>query len=206
MLVPASRFSYDSQVTLLNWLAAAVLFLQLPIPIYWILLHPMAGFWRGRSKFALILALLLSWPPVCAVVVLFRHELFRPAPPHVWVIALGIALIALEIGLFGTLTSDLGAARLVGKTEIDGGGSLARKGIYARLRHPRYAGSFLAIAGACLLGARTALWLLAALWTALMLIVISLEEREMRSRFGAQYREYSREVPRFVPAWRPHGR
>jgi protein-S-isoprenylcysteine O-methyltransferase Ste14 len=209
-LVRASRFSYDSQVTLLNWLAAAVLFLQLPIPLYWFLLHPMVRFWRGRSQLApkmtpkltLTLALLLSWTPVCALIVVFRRQLFRPARPPAALIALGIALIALEIWLFGKLTRDLGASRLVGKTEIEGGGSIARHGIYARVRHPRYAASFLAILGACLLGARAVLWLGFALWTALMLVVISLEEREMHSRFGAQYEEYAREVPRFLPSWR----
>jgi protein-S-isoprenylcysteine O-methyltransferase Ste14 len=201
-LVPASHFSYDPQVTPLNWLAAAIIFQQLPIPIYWFLLHPLVHFWRGRSRFALILALLLSWLPVCALIVLFRHELFRPSKPPTWVIVCGLALIAFEVWLFAKLTRDLGAARLVGKTEIDGGGSIARHGIYARVRHPRYTGSFLAILGACLLGARPALWMVSALWTALMLVAIRLEEREMRSRFGAQYEEYAREVPRFVPAWR----
>lgn len=186
-------------MTFLNWFAALVLFLQFPIPLYWFLLHPMVRFWRGHSRLALILALLLSWPPVCALIVFFRHQLFRTGRPPIGSIALGIALIAFEVWLFGKLTRDLGASRLVGKTEIEGRGSIARNGIYARVRHPRYAGSFLAIIGACLLGARPALWMVSALWTALMLMVIRLEEREMRSRFGSQYEEYSREVPRFVP-------
>jgi protein-S-isoprenylcysteine O-methyltransferase Ste14 len=196
------RFKYYAQVTPLDWLAALVLFLQLPIPLYWFVLHPLVGFWRQRPRVSYFVALLLSWPPVTACIVIFRRELFRPDRPAAWKIVLGVALIAFEVWLFGRLARDLGAARLVGKTEITGGGSIARSGIYARIRHPRYLGSFLAILGACLLGARPAMWLAAAVWTALILLSISLEERELRRRFGPEYEQYAREVPRFLPAWR----
>jgi protein-S-isoprenylcysteine O-methyltransferase Ste14 len=189
-------------VTPLDWLAALVLFLQLPIPLYWFVLHPLVGFWRQRPRLSYFVALLLSWPPVTACIVIFRRELFRPDWPAAWKIVLGVALIAFEVWLFGRLARDLGAARLVGKTEITGGGSIARSGIYARIRHPRYLGSFLAILGACLLAARLAMWLAALAWTALILLSISLEERELRRRFGTEYEQYAREVPRFVPAWR----
>jgi len=187
-------------MTFLDWLAACVLFLQLPIPIYWSVLHPLVDFWRKRPGASYIVALLVSWPPVCACVVVFRRELFSPEQPPVWRIVAGLALIVFEIWLFGRLTRDLGAARLVGKTEMIGGGSIARNGIYARLRHPRYLGSFLAMLGACLLAASAAMWMLTVVWTALMLLAILLEERELNRRFGADYEDYARQVPRFVPA------
>ena len=43
------------------------------------------------------------------------------------------------------------------------------------------------------------MYLAVAVWWALMAVVIALEEREMRTRFGAAYRDYSRKVPRFFP-------
>jgi protein-S-isoprenylcysteine O-methyltransferase Ste14 len=190
-------------VTPLDWLAALVLFLQLPIPLYWFVLHPLVGFWRQRPKASYIVGLLLSWPPVTACILVFRRELFRADWPPAWRIVLGFALIAFEVWLFGRLTRDLGVARLVGKTELSGAGSLARNGIYGRMRHPRYLGSFLAVVGACLLAAKPAMWVVAAVWTLLMLLAISLEERELRRRFGAEYEHYAREVPRFFPAWKP---
>jgi protein-S-isoprenylcysteine O-methyltransferase Ste14 len=39
-----------------------------------------------------------------------------------------------------------------------------------------------------------------------MLAAITMEEREMRARFGAEFENYARQVPRFVPAWRTRGR
>jgi protein-S-isoprenylcysteine O-methyltransferase Ste14 len=186
-------------VTFFGWLAAIVLFVQLPIPLYWFVVHPLAGFWRQRQQMAFVVGLLLSWPPVTVCIVAFRGELFTTSSPALWRIVLGIALIAFEIWLFAKLTRDLGVARLVGKTELTGGGAIARNGIYARIRHPRYLGSFLAIVGACLLAGRPAMWGAAAAWTALMLAAIFLEEREMRARFGSDFEEYARQVPRFLP-------
>jgi protein-S-isoprenylcysteine O-methyltransferase Ste14 len=194
-------------VTPFGWLAALVLFLQLPIPLYWFVVHPQVDFWRRHQKASYVIALLCSWPPATLCVFLFRKELFRSGWPPLWAVLIGLGLILFEAWLFWRLSRDLGAARLVGKTELSGSGSIADQGIYARVRHPRYAGSLLAILGACFLGGKAAMWIVAAAWTALMLLAISFEERELHRRFGSAYEEYARQVPRFLPRLRPrHGR
>jgi protein-S-isoprenylcysteine O-methyltransferase Ste14 len=176
-----------------------VCFLQLPIPLYWFVLHPGKKFWRTRRNAAFIVALLLSWLPVTVVLVIYHRELFRPDWPSPLRFAAGVALILLEVWMFWRVKRELGGARLVGATELAGGGEVAQGGIYATIRHPRYAGSFLAIIGACLLAATRAMWIVAGVWTILTLAAIALEERELRIRFGTAYREYCRRVPRFVP-------
>ena len=187
-------------MNLFGWLAAIVMFLQLPIPIYWFVVHPFGRFWRERPAAAFAVGLSLSWPPVTACLIFYRRELFGAHRPTALAIAAGIILIALEIWVFWQAHRDLGTARLVGKTELSGGGELARHGIYARIRHPRYAGSFLALIGAGLLAGTHAAWIAVATWTVLMLAAILMEERELRARFGAQYEDYCRRVPRFIPA------
>lgn len=185
-------------MSLCGWLAAVVVFLQLPIPIYWFVLHPFGGFWRTRPAAAFTVGLLASWLPVTACLVFFHRELFAIQRPPVAAIVAGLALIGCEMGIFWRAHHDLGTARLVGKTELSGGGELARRGIYARIRHPRYTGSFLALIGACLLAGTRAAWIVTAAWTVLMLTAISIEERELRERFGAAYEDYCRRVPRFI--------
>jgi len=187
-------------VTFFGWLAAIVLFLQLPIPLYWFVVHPLVRFWRTRPSAAYVVGLLLSWPPVTAATVIYRRELFRPDLSPAAAVVAGLALIGFEGWIFWRVHHDLGTARLVGKTELTGGGEMARRGIYARIRHPRYTGSFLAIVGACLLAGTSAMWTVAAVWLVLTLVAISLEERELRTRFGAAYEDYCRRVPRFVPS------
>ncbi len=192
-------FDYDASVILLRCVAAIVLFLQLPIPLYWFVVHPQVNFWRQHHKAAYITGLLFSWPPVTAAMIFYRHSLFRNQIPPVWRIVTGVALIVLEGWLFWCVKRDLGGARLVGKTELSGSGEVARDGIYARIRHPRYVGSFLAILGACMLAGTRGLWIVAGMWSALTLVAIGLEERELRARFGATYQDYCARVPRFYP-------
>jgi protein-S-isoprenylcysteine O-methyltransferase Ste14 len=186
-------------VTFLKALAAFVLFLQLPIPLYWFVLHPQVHYWRKHLKASFVVALCLSWLPVTICIILFRRELFRTDSPPWWMIVCGLALIAFEVWLFARISGDLGASRLIGRTEISGGGSLADEGMYARVRHPRYVGSFLALVGACLLAGTYIAWSVTLVWTALTWIAISLEERELRTRFGEAYERYCQQVPRFLP-------
>ena len=187
-------------MVVLDWLAGIVLFLQLPIPLYWFVMHPLMRFWRRRPhRSAFLAGVLLSWPPVTACLIFFRQELFRQSAPSVGFIAAGIALIAFEVWIFWRVKQDMGPARLVGKTELSGGGEIIRSGIYGKIRHPRYVGSLLAIIGACFIAGTRTTWLIAATWGILMLVTILLEEREMRERFGTDYAAYCHSVPRFLP-------
>ena len=192
-------FEYHARVKPTSWLAALILFLHLPIPLYWFVLHPLRGFWQSRQKAAYITAVLCSWPPMTAGLVIYRHELFRSGWPPLPMAVIGVCLIIFEGWIFWRVHHDLGTSRLVGRTELAGGAELQSCGIYARIRHPRYTGSLLAILGACLLDGTRVAWLVAAAWLLLMLLAIALEERELRMRFGDPYREYCRRVPRFIP-------
>jgi len=188
-------------VGLFGWIAAVVLFLQLPIPLYWFVMHPQVDYWRKHQKAGYITGLLLSWLPVTVLLVIVHRKLFRPTQPTLWKIAAGIVLIIFEVWIFWCVKKDLGTKQLVGQTELSGGGEIVRHGIYARIRHPRYIGSFLAILGACFLAGTRAMWIVAAIWLVLTRIAIALEERELRNRFGASYAEYCRRVPRFFPTF-----
>lgn len=190
----------------LEWIAAIILFMHLPIPLYWYVLHPQMNFWRHHSqKSAYITGVALSYFPATVCLIVFRRQIFRSDFPPPWQIIAGLALIIFEGWIFTRVKADLGGARLVGKTELSGGGEIAQRGIYARIRHPRYTGSLLAICGACLVAGTRVAWILAAVWLLLMRIAIAFEEREMRARFGASYEDYARRVPRFFPrSFRAH--
>lgn len=182
-----------------GWIAAVVLFMQLPIPLYWFVLHPAKDFWRARANFTYITALGLSWLPVSILLVVYHRELLRSDWPAAWRFVVGLALIALEVWMFLRVKRDLGGARLVGATELSGGGQVEQEGIYARIRHPRYVGSLLALIGACLIAVTRATWTIVAIWTILTVVAIGMEERELRTRFGESYQGYCRRVPRFIP-------
>lgn len=186
-------------MTLLGWIAGVVLFLQLPIPLYWFVVHPQVKFWRRHERAAYITGLVAAWGSATAFLLGFRRSLFAAETAPAWAIVAGLALLIFEGFVLVRVKRDLGGARLMGKTELSGGGEIATTGIYARIRHPRYAGSMAAVAGACLLAGTRWMWLVAAIWCVLVLVAILLEERELRERFGDAYVEYCRRVPRFFP-------
>jgi protein-S-isoprenylcysteine O-methyltransferase Ste14 len=188
-------------VGLFGWIAAIVLFLQLPIPLYWFVMHPQVDYWRKHQKAGYITGLLLSWLPVTVLLVIFHGTLFRATRPASWEIVAGLSLILMEAWVFWRVQKDLGIRRLVGQTELSCGGEIVHRGIYSWIRHPRYMGSLLAVLGACFLAGTRAMWIVAAIWLVLTWIAIALEERELRNRFGTSYAEYCRRVPRFVPSF-----
>ena len=173
--------------------------MHLPIPLYWFVVHPNVEFWRRHEKSSYWVGLMLSWVPVTLLLLAYRAALFRRDWPPPWRISAGLFLIFLDGWIFGRVRRDLGAARLVGKTELSGGGEIVSTGIYSRIRHPRYLGSFAAILGACLIAGTRALWVVVIAWAALTRIAIAFEERELRARFGKPYDDYCRRVPRFIP-------
>lgn len=176
-----------------------VLFFELPIPIYWLILHPFHSFWRSRIRAAFWFAALTAW--ICGGVVLwwFRHLLLSAARPPWAAIAAGFVLIAVEAYLFARVERELGSRRLVGHAELTGTGEMFSGGLYARVRHPRYAGMFSAVLGAALLGDTRQLWIVLAIWWPFALLVIRLEERELAARFGPDYAAYRKRVPAFLP-------
>ena len=179
--------------------AGFVLFFELPIPIYWLILHPFNSFWRSRIRVAFWFAGLTAW--TCGGVALwfFRHSLLAASRPSWFVIAAGFSLIAVEGYLFVRVERELGSRRLIGHAELTGTGEMFSGGLYAHVRHPRYAGMFSALLGAALLAGTRLLWIVLALWWPFALIVIRLEELELAARFGPTYEEYRKRVPAFVP-------
>ncbi len=184
---------------LFDWVAAAVLFFQLPIPLFWLIVHSQVEFWRRHVRAGYGVAGLSAWGTVAAFLYAFHEELFASERAPGWATAVGLTLIATDGYVLYRVERELGGLRLVGQAELQGGGELATGGVYARVRHPRYAGMMVAVLGACLIAGSLLLWVVAALWWLLALAAISLEERELRARFGDAYAAYSKRVPRILP-------
>ncbi len=184
---------------LFDWLVAAVLFLQLPIPFFWLIVHPRIEFWRKHVRAGYWVAGLSAWGIMAVFLYAFHERLFMSERAPAWAIAVGLVLMASDAYVLYRVERDLGGSRLVGQAEMEGRGELATHGLYARVRHPRYTGMMVAVLGACLVASSVFLWVVAVVWWLLVLTAIGLEERELRSRFGEAYVAYSKRVPRFLP-------
>jgi protein-S-isoprenylcysteine O-methyltransferase Ste14 len=183
----------------LHALAGFFLFFELPIPIYWLILHPFNSFWRTRVRAAFTFAALTAWIIGGEVLWITRGWLLATKQPSWIAIIAGLTLIAAEIYLFLRVERELGSRRLVGHAELTQTGEMFAGGLYAYVRHPRYTGMFCAVIGAALIAGTPILWATLAIWFAFALLAIHLEERELSARFGAVYISYRRRVPAFLP-------
>jgi protein-S-isoprenylcysteine O-methyltransferase Ste14 len=183
----------------LHVVAGFFLFFELPIPIYWLILHPFGAFWRNRVRAAFWIAGLTAWISGGALLWIYRPLLLAAKQPSWFAIVAGFALLGVEIYLFLRVERELGSRRLVGHAELTGTGEMFTGGLYAHVRHPRYTGMYCAVLGAALLAGTPRLWVVLAIWWVLALVVIRIEERELAARFGAAYATYRKQVPAFLP-------
>ena len=81
---------------------------------------------------------------------------------------------------------------------------LITSGIYSYVRNPMISGGLLLLEGlGFLLGSLSVIIVFAPLPVLLYAIfIITIEERELAIRFGEEYREYMKKVPRFIPRLR----
>ncbi len=186
-------------MTALDWVAAGVLGVEWPIPVFWLVLHPIIGFWRRRPQLAYWTAGLLAWVPGIALLYLLRDWLFVAGQASAPKIVIGFVLLAVDAAVLVRVQRELGPQRLVGRAELAGAGGLYTRGLYARVRHPRYTAMMAGVLGACLMAGSLLMWVLSAAWWMLALLATMFEERELRARFGIGYAEYCRRVPRFLP-------
>src|SRR5258708_30637429 len=118
--------------------AGFFLFFELPIPIYWLILHPFNAFWKTRVRAAFWFAGLTAWISGGVLLWVFRHSLMAATRPPWIAMAAGFALIGVEVYVLLRVERELGTRRLVGHAELTGTGEFYSDGLYARVRHPRY--------------------------------------------------------------------
>jgi protein-S-isoprenylcysteine O-methyltransferase Ste14 len=190
--------STHSLVRLIRFLAIAVLAFEAAVPVYWLILHAPVGFWRRHIRLAFLVAVAAAWGITDSLLYRFRFDLFR-AHSSLWLALAGLAMIAFDVFTSSKSEGTLGGMRIVGHAELAGSRELIVRGLYARVRHPRYLGMMAGVFGACLIVASPLLWQASVLWLALALFTIRAEERELRARLGPAYVAYAEQVPALVP-------
>lgn len=190
-------------------LALIVLVSAPPALCFWLIVHPFIGFWRrlgASSTFASV-----TVPLLALGVGLFRLRerlLGIEFGTHGILVGLGILCVAIALIIAFLCRRQLTLRILIGLPELapkDETGRLLTEGIYARIRHPRYVEVMLGLLGWALFTNYLALYFLVALLGPLLYLIVVLEERELRDRFGEQYDAYCRRVPRFFPRLRGAG-
>lgn len=188
-----------SWLHLLGWLACIV---YSTIPCFWLLVHPMAVYWRSRRR-SPYLVLLPAWAAMWVGIGLIT-ERWRQVTLYssgwAWVPAL--FLLGMGLWLYAQSSKNFSARQLGGLPEVvEGHGEqrLVMTGIRAWVRHPVYLAhlcEMLAWSAGTGLAVCYGLTGLAVITGALM---IRMEDRELEARFGEEYRRYKVRVPAVAP-------
>ena len=190
----------------LDIVALVQLIALLPIPFFWLLIHPAIGFWRrlGRRTYWIALPVWSLLGALCIVELrwVFAGRIQRSA----WTWAVGAGLLSFAIWLELKRRPNFSLLLLIGLPELKPGhpvGGVIRSGVYGYIRHPRYLVCMITLLAFAALTGSAGYFLLAILSVLLYQVVAPIEERELRARYGKAYEDYAREVPRFVPrCWR----
>ena len=182
-----------------GWLLAIVLS---TIPLYWLLVHSRAEYWRSRrgARFRILVSLWMGiWLAVGAITWPWRHVVVvRNAIS--WLIA--APFFAAGFYLYLRSRASFSFSQLIGRPEIQGEAfeqRLVTSGIRARLRHPVYLGHLCELLGWSLCTGLAVVYLLMGFALITGAIMIRREDAELERRFGEPYRQYRKSTPAVIP-------
>lgn len=186
---------------------ALLLLISLPPSLLlWIVIHPFAGFWRRLGAWWTYGLLAAPSGVIMLATWWARRSLLGRDFGTSWTLIALAILCAVVAGVLafkrrGLLTFGV----LSGLPELSPSrypGRLLTEGIYSRIRHPRYVEVVVGTLAYALFANYAGSYVLWLLLCPTLLLIVRLEERELRERFGAAWTEYARQVPRFLPRWR----
>jgi protein-S-isoprenylcysteine O-methyltransferase Ste14 len=187
---------------LTDLLALATVMVWPVIPLFWIPVHGFPRVFRRLGRLTYLMPATL-WPPLAYLIfdkrdLVLQYRFDLPLPVSIagaFLLAAGLAL-QLRTGLLLSLRG------LMGIPEISPGRSdrLVTRGAFSVIRHPTYLSHTLMLAGMFLFTRVAAVGAVTLLdFVVINVFVIPLEERELVTRFGTEYVEYQKKVPRYFP-------
>ncbi len=141
-------------------------------------------------------------------------KVFGMHESHLWAYLLSRAgVMGLKAGVYLVMVVSTGLIFLgftllaTGWKEVYGGeGALVIDRVYAKLRHPQYLGLILIIVAFLIMWPTLLTILLAPFLIGRYILLAKEEDRELKERFGEDFRRYKESVPGFVPLlFKPEG-
>jgi protein-S-isoprenylcysteine O-methyltransferase Ste14 len=171
--------------------------------LFWFLVHPFIRFWRRlglHRALPIYYTLLVAY--VAGVFLLRKPLLAVDFGTNPVLIAVAVPMLAASIVLRRKISRHLRFSTLGGLPELAPESHpqpLLTEGIYSRIRHPRYVEALLVMASLALIANNLASYVNWIIGIPSVLLIVRIEEHELRDRFGAEYEAYCARVPRFVP-------
>ncbi|MEE2905868.1 MAG: isoprenylcysteine carboxylmethyltransferase family protein [Gemmatimonadota bacterium] len=197
-----------------RYVLALLIVLTLPPSVaWWYILHLFVTSWRKiRPASTILMLLTLGFVSVVSLYSVQGLLIGQDLGANGILAGLGGFLILLSWGIAVLRSRHLTAKTMLGIPELqaDGrGGKLVTQGPYSVIRHPRSVELIFGISGAAFLANWSGTYLVVVVCFVTHHGAVLLEERELLDRFGEEYENYRKRVPRYIPRirkWRTNTR
>ena len=185
------------------YLALVTLMMAPGALLYWFSVHPCIRFWR-RVGARRTLAIHLTGIAVVAAAMFAVRQPLLAAEFGTSYLLIGVAapLVVFSGWLRKKLSKQLKARILMGVPELEPEKSqsgLLTEGVYARIRHPRYVQLLVTLLAYALFTNYLAVYVIFLVSIPIVGLIIRIEEKELRDRFGQEFEQYRARVPALIP-------
>jgi len=201
---PASKGMFG----IFDELAIMMIMMWPAVPLFLIELHFAVSLWRRMGLWTYLI-LTVEWLPIGIALYLLRDQLLSVelalSTPF---LVFGVFLISAAIALHAWTAKLIGLKATIGYTELKPNEqtkkqALVTSGPFSVVRHPSYWAHTAIIVGFFLITGVVAIGIITLIdLTITYFVTTTLEDRELVDRFGDQYREYQKRVPKFFPKLR----
>jgi len=164
--------------------------------------HAFMGYWKkiGLKSYIFI----WIWVPIVAYLIWFNKDILLVSiQTHLFLKLIGLLILIGGISIWVWSGRKLGFRNMIAYREIKGEKSkkekLMTKGPYSLVRHPIYFGEFLGAIGMFLISGVLSFIFYIIFWPAITYFITFFEEKGLIDKFGKEYRNYKKKVPRFFP-------
>ena len=174
---------------------------------WWYITHPLIDFWRklGRPVFYTLVTL-VSFAIMAAIYMVREPILSVEYGTNRALWPLVVLFYGFSVWVEIRCRKHLKTKSVGGSPELDPsghGGRLITEGIYGQIRHPRYVAVWLGTVAVSFFCNHLAIYIIVVLLIPALYLLVVLEEKELRDRFGDEYVHYCERVPRrFTPQFR----
>jgi protein-S-isoprenylcysteine O-methyltransferase Ste14 len=174
--------------------------------VFWLIMHNNIERLRPLGIRAYWVAA-FAWIITAGPLLYFRSAIFSarwlpPAPVAGVMVAVGAVALAFAVIFLFRASRTISMRIMIGLPEIEPQKNKQRvlnSGIYSKTRNPIYFGHWLLVFSAAALTSYAANWISFVLDCIALPLLIRAEERELLARYGRDFADYMRRVPRFFP-------
>ena len=174
------------------------------IPLFWLMIHPRADYWRTRtgSPYGVLVPVWMGmWVGLAALTAPWRS---RALYDRLWSWIPAGLLFALGVWMYRQAGAHFSWTQLGGLPEVLPGHReqrLMTTGIRARVRHPVYLAHLCEMLAWSVGTGLIVCWALTGFAVATGAVMIRMEDAELENRFGERFAMYRKRVPAVLPRW-----